>query len=187
MTVAYRLEVKLDGTTVFLKRVATAKTSISDFRPLWKEIVKWFLQMEALQFATEGLGKWPALAPSTVRKRGSAHPILVVTGGLQRSLTNAGVGWYHVETPMSVELGSTLTVKGGWNLGLLHQRGTGRAVSHTGKKGKPVKKASVSFRMPPRPPIDPNWKQRSALRYLYSNYIHRVITGENIGGGMQSV
>ena len=42
------------------------------------------------QFTTEGgrSGGWAQLAPSTVKSRGSAHPILRVHGDLMREMTN---------------------------------------------------------------------------------------------------
>ncbi len=40
-------------------------------------------------FQAEGPG-WPALKPATVKRRGSAHPILQQDGGLAASLTHGG-------------------------------------------------------------------------------------------------
>lgn len=186
MTVGYQLTIKLGGEEVLQRRIATAKTQVTDFGPLWSRVLKWFIEMELLQFAAEGYGRWPQLAASTVKRRGSAHPILEVTGALKRSLTNAGKGWYQVRTPNSIELGSSLMV-GGWNLGLLHQRGTGAAHSNVGKSGKATKKSHVTFRMPPRPPIDPLWKEKSSLRLLFAQFIHDVVTGHSTGSGSETV
>lgn len=166
MTASYQLTIKLAGEQILQRRIATAKTQVSDFGPLWPHVLRWFIAMELAQFAAEGYGRWPQLKKSTVKRRGSAHPILQVTEALKRSLTDAGAGWYQVRTPNSIELGSTLMV-GSWNLGMLHQRGT--------------------IRMPPRPPIDPLWKEKSSLRRIIAQYVHNIVTGKATGTGMESV
>lgn len=174
----YTLSIAISGDLLLTRHVATAKASISDFRPLWKAVEERFIEMEKQQFGSEGRGEWPGLAPSTVKKRGSAHPILQVTGDLFRSLTRGGKGYLAVSTPYSIVLGTELMTKGGkWNLGLLHQMGTGRSEG-VGKSGKALKHPKVSFRMPPRPPIDPGWVDRIYIRSLFSAYIHQIVTGE---------
>lgn len=57
-----------------------------DMLPAYGAIYTAFLALEAKRFGAEGPG-WANLAASTVKKRGSAHPILVDTGELKASLT----------------------------------------------------------------------------------------------------
>ncbi len=62
-------------------------------QPVLDDIGDRFLDIELAQFRSEGArgsGGWAQLAPSTVRARGSAHPILDDTGALRRSLTLSG-------------------------------------------------------------------------------------------------
>ena len=40
-------------------------------KPTWPKLRAWFIEMESMQFGSEGRGLWPQLAPFTVRKRGS--------------------------------------------------------------------------------------------------------------------
>ncbi len=58
-------------------------------QPVLDDIGDRFLDIELAQFRSEGTRSraWAPLAPSTVRQRGSAHPILDDTGTLRRSLT----------------------------------------------------------------------------------------------------
>lgn len=178
MTVAYSLNVSVAGATILARRLATASTEFNDWKPIWPKVETWFIAMEIEQFASEGHGGWPSLADSTVKKRGSAHPILFESGRLFRSLTHTGQGWYSHRTQNSIELGTNVTV-GKWNLGLLHQLGTGRSQRTTSLHGGRILKTPVvSFRMPPRPPIDPRWKERSDLIHVFASYVHQIITGE---------
>ena len=69
--------------TAALERLAT---NLDDLSPAMREIANALLDHTEEAFRNEGPG-WPALAPGTVKRRGSANPILQVTGALARSIT----------------------------------------------------------------------------------------------------
>ncbi len=135
-----------------LNKVLATGITVRDWRPVYPEVAGWFYRLERERFASEGGGFWPQLAPSTVKKRGSAHPILDVTGALRRSLTEHGApgSVYEAQTD-SLELGSALKV-GKWNLAGLHQSGTKR--------------------MPARPPVFVSWHEMAPLRRILQQFIH---------------
>lgn len=98
-----------------------------DFSRSWAVILDEFERLVGEQFDTEGSTfgtPWEGLADSTVAKRGSAHPILDVDGGLRASFTRGGEGHVRRVTGSSAEWGSDLeTPTGGWTLGRIHQEG----------------------------------------------------------------
>lgn len=69
--------------TAALERLAER---LDDLSPAMREIANALLDHTEQAFRAEGPG-WPALAPATVARRGSAHPILQVSGALARSIT----------------------------------------------------------------------------------------------------
>ncbi len=68
-----------------------------NLRPALDAFVDEALRLNARRFASEGGGQWPDLADSTVRRRGSAHPILDDSGDLRASLTRQGARGSVVE------------------------------------------------------------------------------------------
>lgn len=62
---------------------------VTDLTPIMQDIGAALGNLTEDAFQAEGPG-WPQLAPATVRKRGSAHPILQDTGGLAASVTHGG-------------------------------------------------------------------------------------------------
>lgn len=66
------------------QRVSALLRKLTDPSPLMAGIAQELLTQTEERFAEEGPG-WPQLAPSTAEQRGSAHPILQVTGALARS------------------------------------------------------------------------------------------------------
>jgi hypothetical protein len=151
------MRVEVQGVEPLLKKLATVQEAISDFRPVWPQVAQWFYTLEQQQFATEGGGSWAPLAPSTVKGRGSAHPILIRSGRLYRSLTDRGAeGAVYSEGAETLTLGTDVRV-GSWNLGLLHQLGTRY--------------------MPARRPIFPTRARLSDLRVILHQYIFDIMKG----------
>lgn len=72
-------------------RTALAKlvNRVSDMTPIMEDIGRALGNLTEDAFQAEGPG-WPQLRPATVKKRGSAHPILQVSGGLAGSITHGG-------------------------------------------------------------------------------------------------
>jgi len=62
---------------------------VSDMTPIMEDIGRALGNLAEDAFQAEGPG-WPQLKPATVKKRGSAHPILQVSGGLAGSITHGG-------------------------------------------------------------------------------------------------
>ena len=73
--------------------------AIKDWAPAFEEIAADVLEPHVkAAFDTEGSSEglhWKDLAPATVKRRGSAHPILRVTGALERSFEKGGAD--HIE------------------------------------------------------------------------------------------
>lgn len=103
--------------------LAAFQGALRDARPALQEIADDFREMIAAQFASEGRAggtPWAPLAPSTLRRRGSASPILFDSGALFRSLHDAGAPG-HIEQieDQALVLGTNLPYA------LFHQTGTG--------------------------------------------------------------
>lgn len=96
----------------------------NNVRPVLESLAHDFLSIERAQFKSEGArgsGGWAPLAPSTVAKRGSAHPILFETGALYDSLTKPGnKGAVRNITADGMTVGTTVPYA------RFHQHGTGR-------------------------------------------------------------
>jgi len=61
----------------------------ADPRPVWPVLAQRFTAMERQQFATAGQGRWPALAPSTIRSKPPGKPIMRRSDRLYESLAGA--------------------------------------------------------------------------------------------------
>jgi phage gpG-like protein len=88
------------------------QAQLSDLSPAMELIAEDVREMEAEQFASAGASggtPWAALAPSTVRRKRGAGGILVASGALLDSLTDAESP-EHVETieKLSLEIGTDL-------------------------------------------------------------------------------
>ena len=62
----------------------------SDIRRVSEQVRSVYRKSNERRFASNGLGSWPALAPSTVERKaraGAVAPPMVRTGALERSLT----------------------------------------------------------------------------------------------------
>ena len=62
---------------------------IANLAPTMRSIGRKLGDLTEDAFQSEGPG-WPQLRPATVKRRGSAHPILQDTGGLAASITHGG-------------------------------------------------------------------------------------------------
>jgi hypothetical protein len=99
------------GAEVFQSAASDFINRLRDKTPLWRAIsrnVLWPAKHE--QFASEGAetGGWEQLAESTVKKRGSAHPILHDSGLLEGSFDEGGEGHIEEFLPESGEWGTSL-------------------------------------------------------------------------------
>jgi phage gpG-like protein len=87
-----RLTLEVYGDRQLDRKLLRFEDRIGDLEPAFEVLADDFLSIERQQFASEGgfaSAGWAPLADSTVRSRGSAHPILVEHGDLSASLTDA--------------------------------------------------------------------------------------------------
>lgn len=101
--------------------IADFRNDIGDMSPAFRLIAEDLTEDTMQRFESEGgrgTVSWQQLAPSTVRQRGSAHPILVRDGMLRGSFEKGGAG--HVEDVSEKTLlwGSSI------NYALFQQTGT---------------------------------------------------------------
>ena len=110
-------------------------SDLSNMRPAWDLIHTNFLRGEQGTFALEGAfggkPKWEPLSPKYELwkdQRYPGQPILVLTGALRASLTQASdPDHVYDATDSGMSVGTKKRTPGGrWNLGLLHQKGTRR-------------------------------------------------------------
>ena len=87
---------QLPGDDTFTATMEGIGIRLADFVPVYDALYDAFRKIESARFDAEGPG-WKQLAESTVASRGSAHPILNVTGRLRRSLTTKGAPGAVVE------------------------------------------------------------------------------------------
>jgi phage gpG-like protein len=88
------------------------QTQLSDLSPAMRMIAEDMREMEGEQFSSAGAAggtPWAALAPSTVKRKRGGGGILVASGALRDSLTDAESP-DHVETigKLSLEIGTDL-------------------------------------------------------------------------------
>lgn len=130
--------------------------SISDWRTAFERIVNQVLNpyIQA-QFSTQGAisgEPWAPLAESTVKRRGSAGPILTLTGALKESFQT------QILTERSLVWGSDVSY------GIFHQTGTGKGFDQ-----RSVPTGSGTGRgMARRPPLDfsPNDPRSAAMQRI---------------------
>jgi hypothetical protein len=106
--------------------------SVEDLRPAWPDIADDFLEMEARQFDTQGgsgSGGWTPLSARYARRKAVVAPgatILVLSGRMRRSLTQAGGEHVRREERHELTLGTTVRSAEGAPYPLFHQKGTSR-------------------------------------------------------------
>jgi phage gpG-like protein len=110
-------------------RVGQFRQMLGDWTPAFEIIAHDVLEVHALgQFASEGgldTGGWAKLADSTVKKRGSAHPILRSSEAtLMKSFQRGGASHREEITPRRLLWGSDVPYS------LFHQTGTGKGFEH---------------------------------------------------------
>lgn len=77
------------GDEFFRRRILAARHRARDVSPVLDRIAEDWLEIVEEQFETEGArggSKWEGLAFSTIKKRGSAHPILIDSGDMFQEL-----------------------------------------------------------------------------------------------------
>ena len=83
------LSVRVEGGDHATARLRDLARRGSDPRPVWPVLADRFVAMEREQFATQGHGRWPALAPSTLRSKPAGLPMLRRSDRLYESLTGS--------------------------------------------------------------------------------------------------
>lgn len=143
----------LPGNTQFMDLMEGIGVRVADFAPVYDAMYAAFRKIEAAKFDKEGPG-WQELATSTVASRGSAHPILKVSGKLRRSFTTKGAPGAVVEpSPDGIFFGSDMLIA------KVHQSGTDRA----GKGNHTV--------IPARPIVDATEADAEMFSEILSKYV----------------
>lgn len=106
---------------------------VANLTPTMEDIGRAMGNLTQDAFLNEGPG-WPALKPSTVKRRGSAHPILRQDGGLAASITHGGDA-------------TSAWVGAGKIYAAVHQFGQKKGASGTTRRGAPIPWGDI----PPRP------------------------------------
>jgi phage gpG-like protein len=119
-----RLSLEVYGDRQLDRKLLRFSDRVGDLEPVFTDLADDFLSIETRQFTSEGAfasGGWAPLADSTVRRRGSAHPILDDHGDLRASLTDAAAkGAIRDITSDSLFVGTDV------DYAQYHQQGTSR-------------------------------------------------------------
>jgi phage gpG-like protein len=119
-----RLTLDVFGDRQLDRKLLRFEDRVGDLEPAFEALADDFLSIESKQFSSEGgfaSGSWAPLAESTVRRRGSAGPILDDSGDLRRSLTQEGAkGSVRQITSDSLFVGTDV------DYAQYHQTGTSR-------------------------------------------------------------
>lgn len=153
-----RIEFEVFGDVQLARNLDRWADAIDDASPAFEAMADDFLDIDAAQFASEGgrSGGWAPLAPSTVRSRGSAHPILFESGRLQQSLTTrSSTDAVRRITADSLEVGTTVP----W--ARYHQTGTARM-----PRRRPVEFTEVDRR---------RWVKLLQEHLVYSDPMRRAV------------
>lgn len=106
-----RVEFEAFGHKQVARNIMRVSYRGQNLRPVFIVMSKYFYAMEKALFESEGASggeRWPDLAASTVRRRGTSHPILRVEDVLLKSLTrpNARFSMRQIKGD-SMKLGTT--------------------------------------------------------------------------------
>jgi phage virion morphogenesis protein len=109
------IEIKLDDAAL-RARLNGLMSALANTQPMMASIASELAAQTELAFTDEGPG-WPQLKPNTVKRRGSAHPILQVSNALARSVTaQSGADYAQVGSNLSYaaihQFGGTIKRKG---------------------------------------------------------------------------
>lgn len=109
------IEIKLDDAAL-RARLNSLMGALTNTKPLMASIANELLVQTERAFDDEGPG-WPQLKPSTVKRRGSAHPILEVSNALALSVTpNSGENYALISSNKDYaaihQFGGTIKRKG---------------------------------------------------------------------------
>lgn len=118
-----RMIVDVFGDKQLDRQMLKYQTLMGDLAPAFEVLAEDFLAINTRQFDSEGgnSGHWAPLAPSTVKKRGAAHPILNEHGDLRASLTKADAkGAVRTVEPHELFVGTDI------DYAQYHQTGTSR-------------------------------------------------------------
>lgn len=63
-------------------------TGIRDLSPAYPELGRWFADRQQAAFDSAGFGKWSALDPETIRRRGGSTAPLIATGALRAAASS---------------------------------------------------------------------------------------------------
>lgn len=144
------LEIHIEGLNEALEHIQSLGTRLRDLRPAWDALHPLFLQHRAAAFQTQGASQgaaWPALKPSTMRRRKGGRGVLQVSDRLKQSLTVAT----HPEHIWMVGQDGILAAGTRVPYARFHQAG-GR-------------------RMPARPPVAPSAEEWDSYRDAVLNWI----------------
>lgn len=119
--------------------------------PLQESVRKVVIPSLAENFASEGRPSWKPLSDSTVKKRGTAHPILDETGKLRRVATSESI-WRITRDEASIARSS---VDGRVSYAVYHQDGTKN--------------------MPARPIFGFQSEDVAGIEQVFSNWLDRTV------------
>lgn len=131
------IEIKLDDAAL-RARLNGLMSALANTQPMMASIASELAAQTEMAFTDEGPG-WPQLKPSTVKRRGSAHPILQVSNALARSVTTqsgadyaqVGVG-SNLSYPAIHQFGGTIKRKGKAGSGRLRNDAKGNLLRQSG-------------------------------------------------------
>lgn len=162
---------------------------VSDFRPLLLNVSEIMLESVKQNFDTEGerLGKpWPQLKKSTVKKRGSAHPILKVSGILYGSLTSGSdesSAWVSTNVPYAAahQFGARIerAPRSALYIQNRYQKRPRLGQFKKGTRpGRGFSYGAYTINLPPRPFLQLNEADAETIEQAIINYINPASAGE---------
>jgi len=154
MAQGFNITFEVAGVQQLNRTLGVMASNVQDLTGVWDDLRDDFLQGEAEQFDSEGgaaSGGWEALSPAYAAWKEMAapgRPILMLTGRLRASLTNANDPFFvYRPSRLSMEIG-TRDPKASF-----HQQGTGR--------------------MPARPPVELTERQKKLWPKMIHEYLFK--------------
>lgn len=117
-------EIRLEvfGEEVIARRLSRFGENVSDFKPLFENIMTLLEGISAETFATQDSGAWPALSPKYAEWKNANYPgkpLMRLTDRLYQSLTTKGSGSVRQIQQTSMRFGTTVPYAA------MHQSGGG--------------------------------------------------------------